>query len=326
MMSDRFFENAKRVDLFVIDGQNDFCASGNEPNDWPWPAGKPTAGALCVGGADEEANRVANMIKDLKDPVNKRNHRISRIHASLDSHHENDGSHNNSWKQKNGEMANPFQIVSHENVVNQDFIPIIANGVFDGVPMSALDWALKYTKALDERGRNPLCLWPKHCLIGTWGQQVYKPLFDAYSEWCGTTKWIVNWITKGEWPFSEHYSALEADVPEPTRPDTYMNSGVINDAMNADISIWTGWAGSHCLRWTGLDGVNYFEPTDEEKAKGATNKFITKCVFVEDASAPVGNVPGGPDFAQWRLDFLDEMSNRGARVMKAADLVNALKS
>ena len=60
-MADNFFKQAKRVDLFVIDGQNDFCASGNEPNDWPWPAGHPTIGALSVGGADQEAFNVSKI-------------------------------------------------------------------------------------------------------------------------------------------------------------------------------------------------------------------------------------------------------------------------
>ena len=326
-MADNFFKRAKRVDMFVIDGQNDFCASGSEPNDWPWPKGNtPVKGALCVPEADQEALNVAKIINELADPANQRRHRINKIHASLDSHHENDGAHNNVWKDKAGNMANPFQIVSHNDVKEQNFVPTFAGGVFEGEPMSALEWALKYTFALEERGRNPLCLWPKHCLIGSWGQQVYKPIMDSYSQWTSRTGAWIDWITKGQWPFTEHYSALEADVPDPTRPETGMNAHVINDAMGADVVIWTGWAGSHCLKWTAMDGVDNFEPTPEQVAKGMKNEFITKCVFIEDASAPVGNAPGGPDFGQWRLDFLDEMANRGARVMKSAELINKLKS
>jgi len=325
-MSDSFFRNAKRVDMFVIDGQNDFCASGNEPADWPSPGNGPRPGALQVVGADQEAFNVARLIDELADPADSRRHRIDQIHPSLDCHHENDGAHNNVWQDRAGNMANPFQIVTHADVVAQNFVPNFAYGVWEGKKVAPLEWALKYTKALEDFGRNPLCLWPAHCLIGTWGNQVYKPLMDAYSRWTRRTGGWIDWITKGQFQWTEHYSALKADVPDPTVPATQMNAPCVQNVMRADLVIWTGWAGSHCLKWTGLDAVDFFEPTDEDKAKGKKNEFITKCVFVEDASAPVGNVPGGPDFGQWRLDFLDEMVNRGARVMKTNDLIRELKA
>jgi len=161
-MSDQFFKNARRVDLFVIDGQNDFLASGNEPNDWPWPAGKPQMGALSVTGADQEALNVQSLFTELEDPANQRGHRISKVHPSLDSHQDNDGAHNTSWKDRKGNIVNPFQLILHSNVAAQDFVPTFAGGSWEGQPVSALQWALNYTEALESRGRNPLVAWPKH--------------------------------------------------------------------------------------------------------------------------------------------------------------------
>jgi nicotinamidase/pyrazinamidase len=317
----------RRVDLFVIDGQNDFCASGNEPKDYPMPAGgKHRPGALCVSGADEEAQAVAQMIDELESPKSPSRHLISKIHATLDSHHRNDCAHNTVWRDANGNVVPPFTIISHDDIKAHKYRPALALGFWEGKAISAMDWALRYTKSLADRGRNPLCLWPPHCEIQGWGASIYYPLQEAYQRWATTTHGWVDYITKGQWPFTEHYSAMVADVPDSTRPETQMNAAVVNDAFGADLIVWCGWAGSHCLKWTALDAVDNFEPSDAEKATGKKNDFLAKSVFLEDASAAVPNPPGGPDFGQWRLDFLEEVKRRGARVMKIADLVKEIKA
>ena len=297
-----------RVDLFVIDGQNDFCASGNEPLDWPWPSGGRRRGALFVDKADEEGVLVANMIKRLADKNVINGHKISKIHASLDSHHRNDGSHNISWKGPDGSSPPPFTIVSHDDVKNYKWIPRFTIGVWEGKAIPSYQWALNYTEALAAKGRSPLCLWPVHCEIGKWGSSIYQPLQEAYDAWCETTGGWIDFITKGHWVWTEHYSALKADVEDPTIKDTQMNSAIVQDAMNADRVLWTGWAGSHCLRWTALDAANYFGTSGE-------NEFLKKSVFFEDASASVPDIPGAPfKFTDWRKEFLDEVCLRGATI------------
>lgn len=291
----------KRIDLFVIDGQNDFCASGNEPDGYPTPAGGKQRGALFVEGADKEAALVGGMISRLQG-------RIAKIHATLDSHHRNDGSHNISWKGPDGASPPPFTIVTHQDVADQKWVPRFSIGLWEGKAIPSLQWALKYTKALETSGRCPLCLWPPHCQIGTWGQGIYHPLQKAYDEWCAATNQWIDFISKGHWPWTEHYSGLRADVPDPTRPETQMNVAVVQDAFEADQIAWTGWAGSHCLRWTALDAANYFGTTGE-------NEFLKKSVFFEDASAAVPDIPGAPvKFSEWRREFLDEVSKRGATI------------
>lgn len=289
----------KRVDLFVIDGQNDFLASGNEPDNWPTPFGGKRAGALYVTGADQEALNLAAMIKRLGS-------RISKIHATLDSHHHNDGSHNTSWKMQDGSSPPPFTQVSHQDVLDQKYVPRFAIAMWQGKVVPSFKWAQEYTKALEQNGRATLTLWPVHCEINTWGSAIYHPLKEAYDGWVTEHSNWINYITKGEFPFSEHYSGLRADVPDPSRPDTQLNIPVINDASEAEVIVWSGWAGSHCLRWTALDAINHFG--------SGSNDFIRKSVFLKDASAPVPNPPGMTLFSDWYDQFLDEVDKRGGTI------------
>lgn len=287
-----------RADLIVIDGQNDFC----DPS-----------GALYVDGADKEAVLVSTMIKRLRDRRVSGGHRLAKIHASLDSHPRNDCSHNVTWIDQAGNVAPPFTIITHADVQAHRWRPRFAFGVWEGRQVPSLEWALKYTESLERDGRAPLCLWPPHCEIGKWGQNVFSVLAEAYDDWAEATGRWINFITKGHWPYTEHYSALRADVIDPTILATQLNVDVINDVDGADLVGWCGWAGSHCLRWTALDAVNHFGAGD--------NPFLRKSVFFEDASAAVRNPPGGPDFAAWRREFLDEVEKRGAKIMTTTEFL-----
>ena len=301
-----------RIDLFVIDGQNDFCASGKEPTDWPWPFGGRRQGSLFVEGADVEGQNVADMIMRLKDPAQRSGHKLHKIWASLDSHHLMDCSHNVAWRMSNGDSPPPFTVVTHDDVDNDKYLPRFAVGVFDGVPMNSKQWALKYTAALEKAGRAVLCLWPVHCEIANWGSCTYHPLQMAFNDWCQTTAESIDYITKGEWRWSEHYSAMRADVPDPKRHDTQMNVHVVDAASKADKVLWTGWAGSHCLRWTAIDALTYFGTIGDKDREDA---FFKKSVFFEDASASVPNIPGAPfKFTDWRQEFLDLVHKRGATI------------
>src|SRR5574343_1588442 len=123
-----------RVDLFIVDGQNDFL----HPN-----------GALYVKNADQEAIKLANMIQRLGK-------RLSKLHETLDSHHFNDCSHNIAWKGENGNPPPAFTIVTNEDVKNHKWVPKFSIGVWEGKVIPSYQWALNYTEALEKQGRCPL--------------------------------------------------------------------------------------------------------------------------------------------------------------------------
>ena len=69
---------------------------------------------------------------------------------------------------------------------------------------------------------------------------------------------MINLVTKGSNFWTEHYSAVMADVPDPSDPHTMLNTSFINTLKEADIIALSGEAKSHCLANTVRDIANNF--------------------------------------------------------------------
>lgn len=278
----------ERTELLLIDMQNDFC----EPN-----------GALYVTGAIDDSHRIANMILNHKRS-------ISDIHATLDTHHKLDIAHPLMWKNlSDGQHPSPLTLVL-------DYDP--AANVFNGIellnnnnPVQLVTWmpshmqrAIAYVASLATKGRNMLCIWPPHCLIGSWGHNVQIDVYNALCEWENQFG-FVDYVTKGSNIWTEHYSAVEADVPDPSDPTTSLNTRLIQTIKDADRILIAGEASSHCVKWTVTDIANNF---------GEDN--IKKFIFLEDASSPVD----APQFRQDAEDFINAMKARGMQIARTTDV------
>lgn len=264
------------VRVVVIDNQNDFC----DPK-----------GALYVPGADKDAERCAAMIRRLGK-------KIDGIHATLDSHSLIHIPHPIWWMDSNGNHPQPFTIITVEDVE-------------DGRWMTYKSFlkkrSLDYLKALRDGGKYPHCIWPPHCLIGSWGHNIYPPLFDALLEWEGYFK-KVDYRVKGSNPFTEHFSALEAEVPDPSDPTTMLDTkpgSLIDLLANSNIVALTGQALSHCLANTVRSIVNNF---------GEEN--IKKLYLIEDCTSSV------PGFEHLGDDFVNEMVSRGMNVTTSTEFLS----
>jgi len=172
-----------RVELLVIDPQNDFC----DPS-----------GALFVPGADTSCQRLADMISRIGS-------KLFDIHVTLDTHHLLDIAHPMMWTDSSGNRPDPFTIITHDDVVNSVWSPVIP---------ATRDRLVDYVKSLEDNGRYPLCIWPPHCLIGTPGHNVQSEVAAALREWEDRVA-TVDYVTKGSNLWTEHYSAVQADVPDP---------------------------------------------------------------------------------------------------------------
>jgi nicotinamidase-related amidase len=140
-------------------------------------------------------------------------------------------------------------------------------------------------------------------LIGGAGYIVVPELFNALVEWERSNFALVNYVTKGSNFWTEHYSAVKADVPDPQDPSTHLNMGLIDTLQKADTILLAGEARSHCLANTVRDIADNF---------GEEN--IKKMILLQDATTDVADLPGTTMFTDMGEQFVTDMMARGMQV------------
>lgn len=261
-----------KIHLVVIDPQNDFC----NPN-----------GSLFVPGADKDIDRLAVMVKRLKG-------KLDDIHVTLDSHRKVDISHPMWWKDSSGKRPGAFTLITAADV---------KAGRWDTYLPSFRARSLAYLEALETRGRYLHTIWPEHCLIGDEGHNVHPTLAAAIHEWEDQFA-QAEFVTKGSNPWTEHFSAVQAEVPDPSDPSTQVNAGFIATLEKADIILLAGQALSHCVANTVLDiAANFSDPA-----------YIQKLVLLTDATSEVPNPPGMTIFSDFTARFLADMRAKGMKL------------
>ncbi|MEJ7710988.1 MAG: isochorismatase family protein [Pyrinomonadaceae bacterium] len=262
----------KKIELLIIDPQIDFCGPG---------------GALYVPGAEADMRRLAKMIGRTKTVLDD-------IHVTLDSHHSVHIAHPIFWKDSDGAHPAPFTCISRADV---------ENGRWATTQPGMYRRALEYVRALEQQGRYELTIWNPHCLIGSPGHAVYPELFRALAEWEAMRFAFVDYITKGSNIWTEHYSAVQADVPDPADSSTQINTRLIETLQQADTVLIAGEALTHCVANTVRDIGNKF----------GDDSHVAKMVLLEDATS------GIPGFEAHAQSFLSEMIGRGMQVTTTAD-------
>ncbi len=288
---------ALKVDLVIIDPQNDFMdilAKPGDPVGMVAPDGTEFRSALPVPGAVEDMKRVAGLI-DRIGP------KLADIHVTMDSHRLLDVAHPAWWVDADGNNPPPFTIITADD---------IKNGIWRPRNPDFLKRMVEYAEGLEAGGKYPLCIWPPHCLIGTWGHNVQADLNNALQKWSGREFATVDYVTKGSNPFTEHYGALMAEVPDPADPGTALNTEFLQMLAETDMVAIAGEALSHCVMAT----VNQI-------ADNIGEDQLRKFYILTDCCSPVPAVPGGPDFPQIAQDWLGEMEKRGMNLIKADDFL-----
>jgi nicotinamidase/pyrazinamidase len=260
---------SKKVVLLTIDGQFDFC----DPS-----------GALYVPGADKDMSRLATMVKRIKRD-------IDNIVATMDSHRILHIAHPIWWVDYNGNHPNPFTQITIDDLLGMNPKWMATNPAYR-------TRSIEYVEKLKTNNRYTLYVWSPHCLIGSKGHSIYPELFEAFCEWEAQFA-AVNYVTKGSNMFTEHYSALMADVFDPEDPTTGINTNLLNTLQDPEVALIaiSGEAGSHCVANTMRDIANNF---------GEEN--IKKFVYLEDTCSPVKG------FENFQADFINEMVGRGMTV------------
>lgn len=268
-----------KTHLLIVDPQNDFC--------------DPEQGALFVPGADQDLRRLAALIRCV-------GHRIHAIHVTLDSHDAIHVAHPSYWRDPSGTHPSPFTVITANDVREGRWLPVCSRWLNE---TRANFGALDYVEALEAKGRAPLCIWPPHCLIGSWGHNVTPPLVEALHDWEVTSRMTVNYVTKGTNFHTEHYSAIHADVPDPEDPGTQTNTALLDALSGADEILLAGEAASHCLANTALDADACLDDPS----------FARKLILLSDATSCIAG------FELPYRRFVETLTAKGMRVMSTVE-------
>jgi nicotinamidase-related amidase len=224
--------------------------------------------------------------------------------VTLDSHHVFDVAHPPFWRDSAGKNPAPFTTITASDIESGKWTP---------TKPSLYKRMLDYAKKLESGGRYPLMVWPIHCLIGSQGATIVDELQDALKPYCmsGAT---VDFVTKGSNIYTEHYSAVQAEVPDPGDPKTLLNMGLVQALMEADEIAFAGEAGSHCLANSIRDIADGFKD----------DSYVKKIVLLEYCYSPVPiPLPDGTDLGvKMQTDFIKSMTARGMRVVPVMDYLS----
>lgn len=284
---------SRKIHLLMIDPQNDFCDLPEAYCPVDPVTGRRLAPALPVSGAHADMQRLAAF-------VSRAGAAITDMTVTLDSHHRLDIAHPTFWQAAGGEPVTPFTQITAAQVRARQYLPR---------DPAALPRTLAYLDELEARGRYTLMVWPVHCEIGTWGHNVHADLRAAYAAWEEKQLGVVAAVFKGTNPWTEHYSAVQAEVPDAEDPDTALNQALVDRLDEADLIVIAGEASSHCVR-----------ATTEHIAANLKSGRVDKLVLLTDCMSAVGG------FEAQRDAFLRELGERGARLATSTELLADLRA
>ncbi len=259
--------------LLVIDAQNDFHDQ------------VPDA-ALAVPGATEDTKRIATFIKKV-NPFS--------IFSSLDTHYSLDIAHSAWWTDAKGNLVSPFTLITVDDVENGKYVPRVD-----------YKYSLNYLKELEANGEFQHFIWPEHCLQGTPGQALHPIYFAAIRDWMNQNMKWVNFIRKGENPYTEHFGIFRANVPVASDPSTNVNQGIFNTMNDHDKIYLAGQARTHCVA-NSLRQMTQLAP-----------QLATKLVVLTDCMSDVAGLP--TDFYNYVDSIYEDAKKLGVQFAKSTDI------
>ena len=266
----------KKVGFFGIDYQIDFM-------DLP-------GSALPVPGATADAERVANFLIKFAD-------QFQSLFFTQDSHHVLDIAHPRWWKKSDGSFVDPFTPILPDDLSNGKYYPAVHPSL-----------SVKYVNDLTTQGEFVHFIWPEHCIIGSNGHGFQKDILKAIAAFEEKTGRWVNFVTKGSNPFTEHFGAFRANIPQANDPSSQINQVLLNQLNVLDVLYFTGEARSHCV-------ANSLRQLCDE----APN-LLPKLVILEDGMSDVPGLPG--DFYVGVQAIYDRAKQMGAQFAKTADITS----
>ncbi|WOD39029.1 isochorismatase [Nodosilinea sp. E11] len=264
--------DSRRLCLLLIDVQNTFCLPGFELF---------VGGRSGVGAVDDSRRLGEFIYRNLGQ--------ITTITATLDTHSAMQVFHPEFWVNAEGENPPPMTLIHYDDVVQGKWRvnPAVAANLT--VPRDLPEYALHYTKTLDDRGKYPLTIWPYHSMLGGIGHALVPAIEEACFFHTIARQSQTRFELKGSNPLTENYSVLSPEVMEDAQGQAIAqkNTPLIETLLDFDGLIIAGQAKSHCVAWTVADLLSDIQATDPALAQ--------KVYLLDDCTSPVV-VPGVIDF------------------------------
>ncbi len=284
--------------LVLVDCQNTFCIPGFEL----FVAGRSGRGAV------EDNQRLCEFIyRNLPS--------ISMIAPTLDTHTALQIFHPIFWVNEAGEHpVGGATIISAEDVESGVWRanPEVAGSLTRGNADYLQRHALHYVRALTQRGKYPLFVWPYHAMLGGIGHALVSSLDEAIFFHSLTRRTQPRFEIKGKNPLTEHYSVLRPEVMED--PDGQVigskNESLIDKLLQFDAVAIGGQAKSHCVAWTITDLL------DEIRARDPA--LAGKVHLLEDCTSAVV-VPGAVDFTDQADEAFRRFAGAGMHIVRSTD-------
>jgi nicotinamidase-related amidase len=280
-------DDRRRRCLLLIDVQNTFCIPGFE---------------LFVGGrsglgAVEDNRRLGEFIyRNLGN--------LTTITATLDTHTAMQVFHSEFWVNAEGENPPPMTLIHYDDVVQGKWRvnPSVTANLT--APRDLQEYALHYTKTLDDRGKYPLTIWPYHSMLGGIGHALVSAIEEACFFHTIARQSQTRFELKGSNPLTENYSVLSPEVTEDGqgRAIAQKNTPLIQTLLEYDAVIVAGQAKSHCVAWTVADLLSDIQATDPALAQ--------KVYLLDDCTSPVV-VPGVVDFTDQAEETYQRFAEAG---------------
>jgi nicotinamidase-related amidase len=265
-----------KIGIIGIDFQNDFM---DQPN-----------AALPVPGAVADAKRFATFIEKFAPE-------ITSVYLTQDSHHALDIAHPGWWAKADGSPVDAFTPITYKDISEGKFVA--------KVHMSKSN---KYVRDLEDQGEFGHFIWPEHCLIGSWGHGFQEDVFKAITSWERSQSAWVNIITKGSNPYTEHFGAFRANIPQANDPSTQLSQALLTALQDLDVLYFTGEARSHCV-------ANSLRQLCDE-----ASDLLPKMVIISDCMSDVPGLPA--PFYDTVQGIYDRAAKMGARFAKTSDFSN----
>jgi nicotinamidase-related amidase len=128
-------------------------------------------------------------------------------------------------------------------------------------------------------------------------------LHGALNRWCHRTLRSVNYAPIGLNQNTEHYSVLQAEVPDLTDPRTMPSDALLSSLAQAEHLVIAGESLSHCLAATVYDIAALLGPS-----------AVRKITLLADCTSPMAG------FEEMGTRFLADLVGRGMRVAKSTEL------